>query len=143
MTTLWRLAVALVLLGGIAVEAREFAAEVDDFQCLTSGSKPAGKHFYISHLKQRKLRKALRKTETGKLGKGYPAGTILQLFPFEAMAKRGGAEIIGITGSSCQNCHLRFAADHDSVCEFVVGAEGLGFTEEQIAAFQASDPRCK
>jgi hypothetical protein len=29
------------------------------------------------------------------------------------------------------------------VCEFVVGAEGLGFTEEQIARFQASDVRCK
>ena len=29
-------------------------------------------------------------TNKGKLGKGYPVGTILQLFPFEAMAKRGG-----------------------------------------------------
>lgn len=168
---------ALLVILGLAMPAsgggrREYVAEVDDFRCLTDGVRAPGKTFFIFHAKRAGLRKAVRKTKRAKLGKGYPVGTILQLFPFEAMVKRGGdfnpegggweyfklsigadgttaivarggAEVTGITGGSCQTCHLRLAAGHDSVCEFVVGAEGLGFTAEQIAAFQASDPRCK
>jgi hypothetical protein len=165
------LALALVLVVAASAYAREFVAEADDFKCLTDGTKAPGKHFYISNLRKRKLNKALKKTMTGKVGKGYPVGTILQLFPFEAMAKRGGkfnregggweyfqlnitpdgqteilkrgtAEVTGLTGTSCQNCHLNLAADHDSICEFVIGVEGLGLTEEIVAAFQASDARC-
>ena len=29
------------------------------------------------------------------------------------------------------------------VCEFVIGASGLGLTDGQIAAAQAADPRCQ
>ena len=166
------LALALMLSITAAASAREFVAEVDDFKCLTDGTQAPGKHFYISNLKKRKLKKALKKTETGKVGKGYPVGTILQLFPFEAMVKRGGkfnreghgweyfqlhvtsdgqteilkrgtAEVTGLTGTSCQDCHERLAADHDAICEFIIGAEGLGLTDEMIAALQASDARCK
>ncbi len=169
-----RLIVVALVIAALAEPAtarREFVATAEDFKCLTDGAKAEGKHFFVFGRK-RTVKKALRKTKTGKLGKGYPVGTILQLFPFEAMAKRGGkfnpegggweyfkinpkadgtseiaargaAEVIGITGSSCQNCHVRLASEHDYVCEFVVGAEGLGFTEEQIARFQASDVRCK
>jgi len=169
-----RLIVVALVIAALAEPAtarREFVATAEDFKCLTDGAKAEGKHFFVFGRK-RTVKKALRKTKTGKLGKGYPVGTILQLFPFEAMAKRGGkfnpegggweyfkispkadgtseivarggAEIIGITGSSCQTCHVRVASEHDSVCEFVIGAEGLGFTDEQIAQFQASDPRCK
>jgi hypothetical protein len=163
---------AVLALAAIAhAGRREFIAEVEDFKCLTDGVRAPGKTFFIFHEKRAALRKAVRKTKRGKLGKGYPVGTILQLFPFEAMAKRGGgfnpegdgweyfklsiaqdgtttiaarggAEVTGITGGSCQTCHLQLAADHDSVCEFVIGAEGLGFTQEQIEAFQASDARC-
>ena len=35
------------------------------------------------------------------------------------------------------------APTHDLVCGFVIGASGLGLTDEQLAAIQASDPRCK
>jgi hypothetical protein len=35
------------------------------------------------------------------------------------------------------------AAAHDAVCEFVIGAAGLGLTDDQVRALQASDPRCK
>jgi hypothetical protein len=38
--------------------------------------------------------------------------------------------------------HQMLAKDHDSICEFVIGAEGLGFTDEQLAQLQAGDPRC-
>src|SRR6185503_4492664 len=116
--------------------------------------------------KKRIVKKALRKTNTAKLGKGYPVGTILQLFPFEAMAKRGGkfnkegggweyfrlkpnadgtteivtrggAEVLNtFANQSCQKCHQQFAADHDSVCEFTVGPEGIGLTDDLVRAFQ-------
>lgn len=167
------IAMALVMIGlATAAHAkREFVAEVDDFKCLTTGTRAPDKTFFIFHEKRAALKKAVRKTKRGKLGKGYPVGTILQLFPFEAMAKRGGdfnpegdgweyfklsisgdgittivqrgtSEVTGLTGGSCQGCHLQLAADHDSVCEFVVGAEGLGLTDEQIEFLQSNDPRC-
>src|SRR5262245_32252166 len=168
-----RLIVGLGLIAALAVPAiaKEFVAQPEDFRCLTDGAQPEGKLFYVFG-KKRIVKKALRKTKTGKLGKGYPVGTILQLFPFEAMAKRGGkfnkeghgweyfqlhitadgqteilkrgtAEVTGLTGTSCQNCHERFAADYDAICEFVIGADGLGLTEDDIAALQATDARCK
>jgi hypothetical protein len=181
MTRLVAIALVLVGLAAPAFARREFVATPEDFKCLLDGTKAPGKTFYIFGPRRAVVKKAIRKTRlvtkalqagrTPKLGKGYPVGTILQLFPFEAMAKRGGTfnpeghgweyfkirpnadgtseiiargtgDVIGITGSSCQTCHEKLASGHDSVCEFVVGASGLGFTDEQIAAFQASDPRC-
>jgi hypothetical protein len=172
MTRSLGLALAMTVLLGAAAHGKEFVAQPDDFKCLFDGTKAPGKHFFISNIKKRKLKRALKKTETGKVGKGYPVGTILQLFPFEAMAKRGGkfnreghgweyfqlhitadgqteilkrgtAEVTGLTGTSCQNCHENLAADHDAVCEFVIGAAGLGLTEDLVNALQASDARCK
>lgn len=149
---------------------REFVAEAGDFRCLTDGVRASGMSFYISHKHKAALKKAVAKTKRGKLGKkGYPVGTILQLLPFEAMVKRGGkfnpaghgweyfkinvvdgqtqisarggVEVANFIGS-CQGCHENLAAAHDAVCEFVIGASGLGLTAEQLAALQASDPRC-
>ncbi len=146
-------------------------AKADDFQCILDGVKAEGKNFYIFHRNKKKLARAVKMTSTGRIPKaGYPVGTILQLFPFEAMVKRrrgfnrdghgwefvrlsvspdgtevletGKAEVANRFGS-CQGCHARVAPDHDLVCEFVVGASGLGLTDAQIAAAQAADPRCK
>jgi hypothetical protein len=105
--------------------------------------------------------------------RGYPVGTILQVLPFEAMVKRprgfnpdgndwewvrlnvsadgttaiaaaGKAEVRNVI-ESCEGCHRQIdqRSPHDLVCGFVVGASGLGLTDEQLAAIQASDPRCK
>lgn len=166
-----RLIVGLGLIAALAVpaSAREFVAQPKDFRCLTDGAQPDGKLFHVFG-KKRIVKKALRKTHTGRLGKGYPVGTILQLFPFEAMAKRGGkfnpegggweyfklepnadgtteilargtAEVTNFLGGSCQECHQRLAKDHDSVCEFVVGVEGLGLTEDLVRRLM-NDVRC-
>jgi hypothetical protein len=166
-----RFIVGLWLIAALAVPAiaKEFVAQPEDFRCLTDGAQPEGKRFHVFG-KKRIVKRALRKTKTGKLGKGYPVGTILQLFPFEAMAKRGGkfnkegngweyfklkpnadgtteilargaADVLNFQSSSCQACHQRLAADHDSVCEFVVGPEGLGLTDDLIRALQ-TDVRC-
>jgi len=105
--------------------------------------------------------------------RGYPVGTILQVLPFEAMVKRprgfnpvgndwewvrlsvsadgttaitaaGKGEVRNVIGS-CEGCHQQIdqRSPHDLVCGFVIGAAGLGLTDEQLAAIQASDPRCK
>ena len=55
---------------------------------------------------------------------------------------RGGSEVANGIGS-CQGCHTRVAAEHDSVCEYGIGASGLGLTDDQIRGVQATDPRCK
>jgi hypothetical protein len=105
--------------------------------------------------------------------RGYPVGTILQVLPFEAMVKRprgfnpdgndwewvrlnvsrdgtteiaatGKGEVRNVIGS-CEGCHKQIdqRSPHDLVCGFVIGAAGLGLTDEQLAAIQASDSRCK
>jgi len=142
-----------------------------DFHCLLKGKKPEGKDFYVFNRNRAKLRKAVDMSQTGELPtKGYPVGTILQVLPFEAMIKRrpgfnpegndwefvrltptpdGGTQILAdgkgeVTNplGSCQACHKALAQHYDLVCGFVVGASGLGLTEEQLAKIQAADPRC-
>jgi cytochrome c553 len=143
-----------------------------DFKCLLKGKKPDGKDFYVFNRNRVKLRQAVAMSETGELpDKGYPVGTILQVLPFEAMIKRrpgynpdgndwefvrlmptpngrtqiladGRAEVANALGS-CQGCHKALAQQHDLVCGFVIGAAGLGLTEQQLANIQAADPRCK
>ena len=160
-------AVLVTVLPGFA--GRDFDATPNDFRCLTDGKPVPGKHFYISNKSRRLLRKAVRISKKGKEGLHYPVGTVLQVFPSEAMVKRakgfnpegddweffqikpsadgstivsrGKAEVKNFIGS-CQGCHMTVAPKYDAVCEFVIGASGLGLTDEQIAARQAADPRC-
>ena len=155
-----RIALALALSG---VAAAEFVAREKDFRCLLDGRAVAGKHFFVFHRRHGRLRKALRIARPP--GQRYPVGTILQLFPFEAMVKRGGrfnpegdgweffrlsvtpagtkilarggAEVVNIAGS-CQSCHAA-ARSYDFVCEGHAVAS-LGLSEETIRALQ-HDPR--
>jgi len=148
-------------------------AKPRDFRCLLKGKKVEGKNFYIFNRNRVRLRKAVAMTETGEIPpSGYPVGTVLQVLPFEAMIKRrpgynpdgdnwefvrlkvdpttrkttiiadGKGEVANPLGS-CQACHARLAPKFDLVCGFVIGANGLGLTDEQLAAIQAADPRCK
>ncbi len=167
-----RAAVALVLVATLAAGA---LAGTPRFHCLTDGSKPTGRNFFIFNKSKKKERAAVAMTESGDVSQGYPVGTLLQLFPFEAMLKRKpgfnpdgddweffqlaveprkngkyrtrivarGTSDVANGAGSCQGCHVRFARDHDLVCEFVIGAAGLGLTDAQIAVAQAADPRCK
>ncbi len=165
------LPLALVLASPPPVPAAP-PAKAADFRCILDGVKAEGKNFYIFHRNRAKLRRAVRMTRTGKIPKrGYPVGTILQLFPLEAMIKRprrfnpegngwefvqlnvtedgrtevlqaGKGEVTNGFGS-CQGCHVRLAPDHDLVCEFVVGTSGLGLTDAQVQQIQERDPRCQ
>ena len=60
----------------------------------------AGKHFFVFHRKHRKLRKALRIAERDLPARRYPVGTIVQLFPFEAMVKPAAASTRTATAGS-------------------------------------------
>jgi hypothetical protein len=147
-------------------------AKPRNFHCLLKGKKVEGTNFYIFNRSRARLRKAIAITEAGALPpSSYPVNTVLQVLPFEAMIKRrpgfnpdgddwewvrlsvdskgktqiledGKGEVANGLGS-CQTCHKRLAPTHDLVCGFVIGAKGLGLTDEQLAAIQASDPRCK
>jgi hypothetical protein len=63
-------------------------SRIPKFRCLTDGTKPAGKDFFIFDRSRKKLQAAVQMTESGDVSAGYPVGTILQIFPFEAMVKR-------------------------------------------------------
>ncbi len=100
----------------------------------------------------------------------YPKGTILQLIPAEAMVKhdraafpntngweffalkvsadgttiqgRGDKVINASLKKPCLGCHSP-AAKFDLVCEKGHGCAPIPVTDQQIAAMQAADPRCK
>jgi len=104
-------------------------------------------------------------------GGTYPPGTLIQLFPGEAMLKRGNgwntmtndweffalsvnAEATTITargaddtvnmfGGNCFGCHSAAEPQWDLVCEQDHGCEPLGVDRSFIDRLQDSDPRCR
>jgi hypothetical protein len=109
------------------------------------------------------LKKAVAVAERNRPGEQYPVGTIIQLLPGEAMAKRnegwnpagndwewfrlgvderGKSTIISRGREEVKNHLTGQAAQFDLVCE---GHSSLPilFTPEQVRAFQKNDPRCK
>src|SRR4026209_2623216 len=124
--------IALILaVATTAVAGRQFVADESDFTCLRDWTKVH--HMRVFHRKARKLKKAIAIIEAGE-GKRLPKGTFLQIFPNEAMVKRGGkfnkegggweffaldvdstgttivqrggAEVLNqFGGGSCQTCH--------------------------------------
>lgn len=99
----------------------------------------------------------------------YPPGSVVQLFPGEAMVKReagfspatgdweffelvpsaegtvirvrGGAEAVNQFGGSCADCHSFAEPQFDFICEQTHGCEPLPIGPEVFAGLQASDPR--
>jgi hypothetical protein len=86
----------VLLLAGLALAltsaARaEFVARAKDLhRCIEEGATVRGEKFVIFHKNPKKLARAIRIAESGKPRKRYPEGTIIQVFPDEAMVKRGG-----------------------------------------------------
>ncbi len=102
--------------------------------------------------------------------KAYPTGTVLQLIPTEAMVKHDRAAFPNTNGweffalkvsadgtmiqgrgdkvlntslkKPCLDCHSP-AAKFDFVCEKTHGCAPIPVTDQQIAAIQSADPRCK
>lgn len=117
-----------------------------------------------------KLKEAIRIFRDSVPNQDYPTGTILQLIPTEAMVKRDRASFPKTNGweffalhvsaqgttiqdrgdqvintslkKPCLDCHAP-AAKFDFVCEKGHGCAPIPVTDQQIAAMQAADPRCK
>ncbi len=75
---------------GTAGGEKPFVARAKDFRCLEEFASVPGKSFRIHHRNPRKLARAVRIAALDLRGRRYPVGTIIQLFPSEAMVKRGG-----------------------------------------------------
>lgn len=142
----------------------EFVAAADDFDCLTEWTRI--RHFRIAN-KLGHLDEALA-VANGDAPPPYPVGTIIQLVPNEAVAKRGNGffpeandweffslsvspagteirqrgrgEVVNI-GPPCFACHSA-ATQTDLVCETDNGCIALNLSEDLINALQQGDPRC-
>lgn len=102
-------------------------------------------------------------------GGSYPAGSVVQLFPGEAMVKRevgfspetndweffelvpssegttirvrGGVEAVNQFGGSCATCHAEAESQFDFICEQTNGCEPLSIGRDLIELAQNTDPR--
>jgi hypothetical protein len=166
------LAVWLGACGGSDVKVSEppqvFVAEAADFECLLEWPA-AVRNFRLTN-RVGLLDEALDLARDPEVGRQYPVGTIIQLFPGEAMVKRGsdydpannnweyfelnvsadGTEIrkrgrddvINMFGGQCWGCHVA-ARDFDFICEDAHGCIDLPITGPVVTALQEADPRCK
>ena len=144
----------------------DFVASASDFECLQHWSRVRNIRLTnkLGHLDE-----ALALAENPEEGKEYPVGTIIKLFPGEAMVKRGPDfdpdnhsweyfelnvsaqgteirkrgrdEIVNMFGGQCFGCH-EAARDFDFICEETHGCVKLPVSGDQIARLQDSDPRC-
>jgi hypothetical protein len=85
-----RLCVAFGIAVALASGARaEFVARAKDFKCLKAFTPIPGKSFVVYNRNPNRLLRAVRIATQDLEHKKYPIGTIIQVFPFEAMVKRG------------------------------------------------------
>ena len=144
---------------------QDFVAQASDFVNLKDMTPVRG--FFIAN-KLGHLKQALAVAHNAN-GGHYPVGTIIQLFPGEAMVKRaatfspstddweffeldtstkgttihkrGGAEIINRFGGSCSACHSAADPKYDFICEKTHGCAPLPVGDAVIKSIQDSDPR--
>ena len=148
-----------------AATPTEYVATLADFDCIKHGTKVG--HFYVANRIGLQA-SAVAVAKSNAKGNAYPVGTILRIFPLEAMVKRGkefaatggweffklkqsggqltieqrgGAEVKNGSGP-CLGCHQP-AAEFDFVCGTDHGCAALGVTDEIVDALQDNDPLCK
>jgi len=145
----------------------DFAAAADDFDCIQDWERV--RNIRITN-KLGFLEEALALARDPEPGRQYPVGTIIQLFPGEAMVKRGPAfdpennnweyfelsvsaegtsinvrgrdDVINMFGGQCFGCHVD-ARDFDFICEKDHGCVSLPLDDATITALQEADPRCR
>ncbi len=158
----------LSLYFAVAVSADELVITEKSFGCVLT--LPKVRNTRIQNPDPEKLKEAIRIFRDSVPNKDYPTGTILQLIPTEAMVKHdraafpktNGWEFFALNVSAggttiqdrgdkvlntslqkpCLDCHSP-AAKFDFVCEKGHGCASIPVTDQQIAAMQAADPRCK
>jgi hypothetical protein len=152
----------------VTLSADDLVITAKSFGCVLD--LPKVRNTRIQNSDPEKLREAIRIFKDSVPDVEYPAGTILQLIPTEAMVKHdrasfpnsGGWEFFALKVSAdgttiqdrgdkvlnaslkkpCLDCHSP-AAKFDFVCEKKHGCAPIPVTDQQIAAMQSADPRCK
>lgn len=143
----------------------DWRPQVEEFSCLKEWEAVRGLFLTnaFGHLEE-----ALETAEQG-FERPLPAGTIVQLVPFEAMVKlapgaspetddwefvllensrrgteiiaRGGAEVSNEAGS-CMGCHVG-ARDRDMICEQTGRCDAAALPRSAVDILVAGDPRCR
>ncbi|HYC21706.1 MAG TPA: hypothetical protein VEI94_03330 [Candidatus Bathyarchaeia archaeon] len=152
---------------GQASQPEDFVAQASDFECLQDWVRV--RNMRVTN-KLGHLDAAVKFAQDLPEGQQFPVGTIVQLFPGEAMVKRGPTfdpdnhnweyfeldvsqdgtvirkrgrdEIVNMFGGQCFGCHVA-AKPFDFICEEDHGCVKLPVTGAQLAALQDADPRCK
>ena len=158
----------LCLFLAVILSADDLAITEKSFGCLLD--LPKVRNTRIQNPDVEKLKEAIRIFKDSVPDKEYPTGTVLQLIPTEAMVKHdraafpksNGWEFFALKVSAdgttildrgdkvlntslkkpCLDCHSP-AAKFDFVCEKSHGCAPIPVTDQQIAAVQSADPRCK
>ena len=161
-----RLVLCLYL--AVTLSADDLAITEKSFGCVLN--LPKVRNTRIQNPDPQKLKEAIQIFKDSVPNKEYPTGTILQLIPTEAMVKhdraafpnsngweffalrvsadgttiqdRGDKVINALLKKPCLDCHSP-AAKFDFVCEKGHGCAPIPLTDQQIAAMQAADPRCR
>ena len=144
----------------------DFEAAADDFECIQDWERV--RNIRVTN-KLGFLEEALALARDPRAGRQFPIGTIIQLFPGEAMVKRGADfdpdnnnweyfelavtsqgtsinvrgrdDVINMFGGQCFGCHVD-AKDFDFICEKGRGCVELPIDDATIMALQDGDPRC-
>lgn len=144
----------------------ELVVDALSFKCLDDMT--AVRHFFVDNLLG--LHEETVAVAESTDGGTYPPGTVLQLVPTEVMVKhrpgwnaatrdweffeldvsadgssirnRGFVDVVNRFGGNCFTCHIKAEPKYDLVCEQGHGCDDIPISREQIAAIQASDPRC-
>jgi hypothetical protein len=146
-----------------------FAAEEiteDSFGCIQDMQPVRG--FFVDNLDgDIEATLAAARAESGAV---YPAGSVVQLVPGEAMVKReagfnaatkdweffeldatpegtnirvrGFADVVNRFGGNCLACHVKAKPEFDMICEQGHGCDALPLTRDMVTAIQKTDPRC-
>jgi hypothetical protein len=141
--------------------------DAKSFRCITDMTHV--RQFYVDNLLGN-LNATLAVANSA-TGATYPAGTIIQLIPTEAMVKRdrgfnpvthdweffeldvskdgteirkrGFAEVVNRFGGNCFGCHIQARPQWDLVCEMDHGCAPIPLTRAMSGALQRTDPRCE
>jgi len=149
-----------------AVTATPVTVDDDTFRCIRKMTPV--RHFYVDNL----LGNVAGTLAAANAPKGsvYPAGSVVQLVPTEAMVKReagfnpatgdweffelevsatgtrilkrGFAEVNNRFGKNCFGCHAPAREPWDFICETGHGCEPIPIDRQMTGALQRSDPRC-
>ncbi|MAK60486.1 MAG: hypothetical protein CMK09_05880 [Ponticaulis sp.] len=150
-----------------AVATSDFVPAESDFACIRDMHAVRG--FYVDNLLGDV--DATLEVANSETGGTYPAGTIIQLVPTEAMVKReagynpltndweffeldvaasgatirvrGSDEVVNQFGGNCLECHAKAEPQWDLICEQTHGCDPLPLTPAMLKAIQNTDPRCE